>query len=619
LRWLAPPQFASPFEQAQDAREIGTAEWLFRESKFEVWREATSGSVLWLEGNPGWGKTVLAASTVEELRSSQNPSSQTAPIVCYYFFYQDKDRKASRIGAYRALATQIFQQCNHFNKIFDIYALANDGVRTLASEHELLDLLRITIPRLSDVYFVFDSIDECSDNEKFLRELANITALSNLKTILFSRPNVVYLRRSIRDEHNIRMSREILDKDIAVFLDSELQTLQDSALLPLDFELDVGRDILLQRADGMFLWARLMMCYLNSVGLTRQNRIDEISNSTPERLEDMYRKIFDHIKSMDSASRQLASRVFMWVGYGKSPLTSEQIKEVAWGLQPKVVAPDQLDDIDHAIIVSCCGLIEKRVDSNLRFIHLTARDFILSPSLHLDNGASFLLLDNEAASEMAQKCIKYLLSSIPTRPLSGDILESSSPAELRHRHPFLQYATRHWTEHATDALPNSMSPSKPSLSYDKLEKLGDALEGILTSNLNLMVWIEAVYTYGNPLLLLGVSDLAEMLENSLNLQHRSIPASVQRSSKEMRDLAVDLKKLRDDWEATLLTRPHEIWNDVTVFTPSRFFVSSSAATITYFTSKDSEKTDFSEEPLFSTSSNSSDAQLIAKLGIWPSR
>jgi hypothetical protein len=370
LRWLAPPQFVTPFEQAQDAREIGTAEWLFGESKFESWREATPSSVLWLEGNPGWGKTVLAASTVQELRSSQNLNSHSAPLVCYYFFYQNKDQKASRIGAYRALATQIFQQCSHFNDIFDIYALANDGVRTSASEHELLDLLRITIPRLSDVYFVFDSIDECSENGKFLSELKGITAVSNLKTILFSRPNVAYLRRSIREEHNIRMSRERLDKDITVLLDNELQALQDSALLPLDFDLNSARDILLHRADGIFLWARLMMCYLNSVALTRQSRIDEISNSTPERLEDMYLKIFDHIKSMDSASRQLASRVFMWVGYGKSSLKSEQIKEVAWGLQPKSIAPDQLDDIDHAIIVSCCGLIEKRVDSNLRFIHV---------------------------------------------------------------------------------------------------------------------------------------------------------------------------------------------------------------------------------------------------------
>ncbi|KAM3080225.1 hypothetical protein ACMFMF_003634 [Clarireedia jacksonii] len=489
LRWLAPPQFTTPFEQAQDAREMGTAEWLFEESKFEKWREDTCGSALWLEGNPGWGKTVLAASAVEELRNGQQLNSHTVPIVCYYFFYQDKDRKASRIGAYRAIATQIFQQCNQFNDIYDIYALANDGVRTTASEHELLDLLRITIPRLSDVYFVFDSIDECSDNAKFLSELGNITASSNLKTILFSRPNVAYLRRSIREEHNISMSRETLDKDIAVLLDSELQALQDSSLLPLDYDLESARDILLQRAEGMFLWARLMMCYLNSVALTRQNRIDEISSSTPERLEDMYLKIFDHIKSMDPASRELASRVFMWVGYGKSSLKSEQIKEVVWGLQAKGVAPDQLDDIDHAIIVSCCGLIEKRVDSNLRFIHLTARGFIHSPSLHLENGAGFVPLNSEAASEMSQKCIQYLRSSVPARPLGGEIHNSSSEDELRRRYPFLEYAICHWTEHSTEALSNSVFSSASSLSYDQLEELGDALEEILKLNLSLMILI----------------------------------------------------------------------------------------------------------------------------------
>jgi hypothetical protein len=333
----------------------------------------------------------------------------------------------------------------------------------------------------------------------------------------------------------------------------------------------------------------------------------------------MYLKIFDHIKSMDSASRKLASQIFMWVGYGNSSLKSEQIKEVTWGLQAKSFAPDQLDDMDHAITVSCCGLIEKRLDSNLRFIHLTDRDFILSPGLCLENGASFVLLNNEAASEMSQKCIQYLRFSVPARPLDGDIHKSLSADVLRHRHPFMEYAICHWTKHATDALSNSKFPSDSSLSYDKLEKLGDTLEEILTSNLSLMVWIEAIYTYGMSSSLVAISELAEMLAKSLNLQHRPIPASILKSSKEMTDLAVDLKQLRDSWESALLARPHEIWNDVTVFNPSRFFVTSSAANVTYFASEDFDKTECSKEPLFSTSSNSSDAQLIAKLSIWPSR
>lgn len=52
LRWLSPPDFKSAFERAQDAREVGTAEWLFEEPIFKSWNQPMPVSES-IQGNSG--------------------------------------------------------------------------------------------------------------------------------------------------------------------------------------------------------------------------------------------------------------------------------------------------------------------------------------------------------------------------------------------------------------------------------------------------------------------------------------------------------------------------------------------------------------------------------------
>jgi superfamily II DNA or RNA helicase len=86
-----------------------------------------------LVGNPGWGKTIVAASTVCKLESKRSDSGEQS-IVCYYFFNQADPLKSSStcLAAYQAIAEQIFQKCHQIGAIHDIYALSNDGSKSSA-------------------------------------------------------------------------------------------------------------------------------------------------------------------------------------------------------------------------------------------------------------------------------------------------------------------------------------------------------------------------------------------------------------------------------------------------------------------------------------------------------
>jgi hypothetical protein len=255
-------------------------------------------------GNPGWGKTIVAASTICKLES-KIPQSGGECVVCYYFFNQADPLKTSsiRLAAYRTIAEQIFQKCHRIGAIHDIYALANDGSKSLASEHELRDLLNMAMPILPNFYLVLDGIDECSDIEPFFDDIRLFCDKFSAKIILFSRPHVEPLRQSLEPEQIITMSRTVMDEDIHVFVRGQLDSLRLKNRFPSHADYASIEAKIVEQADGMFLWARLMICYLKSPALTKSARMSTIFHTTPVGLQELYDRILAQISHMDEASR----------------------------------------------------------------------------------------------------------------------------------------------------------------------------------------------------------------------------------------------------------------------------------------------------------------------------
>jgi len=59
IDWLSPLQYSQKHEISSDIRQPETGTWLFEHELFKEWENATA-SKLWIWGNPGTGKTILA-------------------------------------------------------------------------------------------------------------------------------------------------------------------------------------------------------------------------------------------------------------------------------------------------------------------------------------------------------------------------------------------------------------------------------------------------------------------------------------------------------------------------------------------------------------------------------
>ncbi|EHK17642.1 uncharacterized protein TRIVIDRAFT_210425 [Trichoderma virens Gv29-8] len=629
--WLSAPAYRSAFDNARDRKHEGTAEWLLDEPVFQSWNQPHGSSdcrsaMLWVHGNPGSGKTILAASIIDLLQEKLSESELDSYAVCYFFFDATELGSNTRLGAYRALATQIYQQHGEIEQVRDIFAFAARNRVDTASEKELLDILQLAVSILPNIFLIIDGVDECSEDTQLVSDLHRLCGMSKGRVALFSRPTVVALRYPKSPISSISMLKHRVNSDMAIFFTQELQDLTDLGLFPqhlVDGEMSSMVMHLVSRAEGMFLWARLMILYLSSPALTPRQRLAIVQRETPEGIGTLYENIFSMIKNQDKPSQLLARQVFLWCTHAYSNLTAQQMRCVVseGGLHGN--PDDLLVDIDHAVIMSCRGLIEKRLDGCFHFIHITAKDFISARTIVSSAGVDFTTSAWSASCEITTACIKYMTFAIPLQPLSTRMGTSAVPGELRESYPFLEYASLKWAHHLkylVEKAEYSSELDQPA-HLASFEACLDTLKRFLNLKLNIMLWIEAVYTFegGAELIKSCAKELKAAAASLVNLLTNDTFTSSRLETlyRDISEFAVDILEIEASWNSTLCSRPHEIWGDVTLFTQSRFLQPTSAASLECL-SAGGQSGNGNRKARFSVSETSSDGQRMAVLSVWPS-
>lgn len=486
-----------------------------------------------------------------------------------------------------------------------------------ASENEVLETISQCLPHLPNIYFVLDGVDECEDQEKLVKQLDEWSSTHRLKVLVFSRPDVAKLRRTIPEQNRIQLNRTVLDSDIVMYLKPEIGSLLEERLLPECSNTDIIMDHLLDRAEGMFLWVRLMVRFLSSPAMTKSQRLQTIMESDTEgldRLDEMYCRIQARITSTDPYSRELAHKALMWVAYSTYPISSFALQDA--------ICPDGWDDdvdestesFDHAVIVACSGLVEKNTHGDFRYIHLTALRFTQFSSTRTRSLTP--LIPNESASKslLASRCISYLCHQLPCKPLSGQMGISISFAALNNQWPLLDLASKAWILWCTEAIG---SAHKSGISVE-LTSMISLAEDYLRMRVNLLVWLEVVYTCRQSMV--WWKNYAKIIKTSCQL---CIDLRAKALLSNLYQLIYDLSIIDSNWGRSLHSNPSEIWGDVTIFAKSRFFASTKAGSLEELAPHLQTATEEDELqsicPTFTHTVCSSTGDRVAILSIFPSK
>jgi len=223
--------------------EAGTNEWIWSYGPYVEWATEASG-ILWIQGKPGSGKSVLAKSILERLSSM----SGSEPWLIANWFYHERGGKlaTSHTSMLRAILYQILKQDQ---TVFQYYRDDYRGADWLGSLPQVFSRLAGAGPEISPIMCIVDAMDESRDRssgtandyhnsqaslEDILDIFLDVTDLpaSRIKFLVLSRPNL-RIEKSFRHYHRVVLEYANLE-DIETIVDSGLRALR-KAMTSFDY------------------------------------------------------------------------------------------------------------------------------------------------------------------------------------------------------------------------------------------------------------------------------------------------------------------------------------------------------------------------------------------------
>ncbi|KAM0080950.1 hypothetical protein ACKRZS_006880 [Fusarium odoratissimum] len=663
--WLNAPNFANTYWSTLDECQEDTAQWIFEIDKFREWCASASASstgsfapdskVLWIHGNPGGGKSVLAASIIREL------SGYNQNLVYFFFKEQYPFHTASEL-ALRAILAQILHKHKHENDILDKFSFAQShgdksSGQPVATPAELKDLLHLCLTFIDSPVLILDGIDECTEPDEFVKYLKTLLSIPTLRALFSSRPTVQALTKLVTPEHRLSFGQVGVENDIYTFCRYHITDLIDEGLLLETCDVKQLTRRLVLGADRMFLWAKLMLSFLRSPALNRRVRESLIYSITlPEGLGSMYLRIFRQISLLDSAQRQMAKRVIQWT------LLCHQDCFLSWKAWYQLLGSEDPHDsrspfaqLSELISLVTCGLVILRgsklrlgmLDSpspcgfnsaNCVFLHLSVREYLLEWTPEERDIAMLCPSPIISHMDLARVCLKHLLTSAPSSiPLRTE-KQATSDRGLIDLH---SYCSVRWLYHLGKAVSAKFSIRNAfhqEMCSTVVIELCSLFRSFLESPLAVAHWIELFYTSPSvfpfwslatvmldenkwiPTILKEFSQTLDWLKWAEALPLPDISKEVFLPLKtHLPQLIGDLTELSNQWNTQLSETPSVIWSDVLAFTVSKYLPAAQSTYQVQIGSETPGSATGASRRLCHISATSSDGSVLGILSIWPSR
>ncbi|KAI9438111.1 hypothetical protein H4582DRAFT_234761 [Lactarius indigo] len=448
--WLSPADPSTNHNSARKAQHKGTAMWFFQDSIFFEWK--STGSLLWIHGKPGSGKSVICSSVIQDIMAACEAGS--AVLAYFYFDFRDLNKQSCRdllLSLVSQLSTSSSLCCGILNHVY----ISHKNGAHQPSDENLKECLKemLRLPRQESIFIVLDALDECPDSSgipspryevlQLVKELVDLH-LHGLHICATSRPEV-----DIRAVLDPLASRSVSlhnqsgqQTDIADYIQSVVDSSLSMAMKRWRADdKNLVIKTLTERADGMFRW---VFCQLDTLQHCFPPNLRQFLNELPETLDETYERI---LRGINKAQKDNAHRLLQCLTVAVRPLRVEELAELlAFDFQasssggiPKLKDDWRWDDQEEAVLSTCSSLIAVVPSGDSRvvqFSHFSVKEFLTSPRLaRSDRDVSRFHIGLEAAHTiLAQACL-------------GTLLRLDEHADVRG-FPLIEYAARHWVDHA---------------------------------------------------------------------------------------------------------------------------------------------------------------------------
>ncbi|KAH9173160.1 hypothetical protein EDB89DRAFT_2095303, partial [Lactarius sanguifluus] len=460
--WQSPSDTSTNHNIARNLQHEGTAEWFCISNIFEEW--IITGSLLWVHGKPGSGKSVLCSSIIQKITALYEAG--LASMAYFYFDFRDVDKR-SRRNLLPSLLVQLSTRSDSFCDVLSrLYKSHDDGARQ-PSDDALMRCLKdmLNLPDHGPVYIILDALDECPNTSGFpsfrkqvldlVKDLVDLR-LPSLHICVTSRPEV-----DIKDalervtSHLVSLHDEDgQKKDIVKYVESVVHSNSVRAMKRWrDSDKDLVIETLTEGAGGMFRW---VFCQLETLQHCLPQNIPRVLRELPASLDETYERV---LKEIVTANRYQAYRLLQCLTVASRPLRVEELAEILAldfdGAEegiPELRKDWRWEDQKETLLSTCSSLIsvvDDGPDRVVQFSHFSVKEFLTSSRLASSADVSDFHIGLEPAHTVIVKaCLGVLIQS--DNGAGDDKAKSSSP--------LAKYAAAHWVGHAINGSVWSLSP-----------------------------------------------------------------------------------------------------------------------------------------------------------------
>lgn len=417
--------------------------------------------LLWIYGQPGFGKTILCAYLVQRL------SSIVDGPVAHHFFSSDHESRSDPGIAMRCWVSQLASHP-------DAFALARQRWEATeghtAPQLTIVELLREILQAVPGCTLIVDGIDECttlvgrnSSAARFLQDIDKAVQ-STTRALIVSRDEV-QIRQALRDGRfytfiEYKISPQDVQDDTTAYsrhiVEKKLERKTEDVKSRLS-------ETMSDRCGGQFLWLSLQGEQLK--GWMNMKQLQRAVDAPSSGLDYIYERNWVRIEKSEQ-DRERAFDLLRWAVFALRPLTVGEMTEAVLvddncdGLLFDDL-PDTIDDefIDDQIIRICSPLLEARDPQakcpvgrrTVHVTHFTVKQFLiprLAPRELWANENLRVSHEQVQNTMLARLCLRYIRSwQVWQRQ------DSTSTQNATFHATFLSYAAASWHTHANSGIP----------------------------------------------------------------------------------------------------------------------------------------------------------------------
>lgn len=424
------------------ARLPSTSEWIFEDDRFKRWESGeVTVPLLWIRGRPGSGKSVLAASIIDRLETrTKTPLTSRRHAIVYFYCRYDMNDPRPVHAVVRTLMDQLAHQIPAFAKTIsehlEVWGLLGHPEKLLQysclATWDFVKKINLDSYIEERIYWVIDGLDELPTHER--RDLFAILqdALRHFKKL-----RITVLSRVEEDISKelvglhaccIPMAPEKTEHDIRAYIEHGIE---NWGFLDSLWVRDKALETMARKANGAFLWVKLIMNELNAV--VDLDQIEEVLAGFPEDMKEVYNRIFAKLCSGHTAHQaRLLKTILKWVLLSQRTLKLSELAAALSSLGNFTPA-----SLKASFFRICGPLLELRefdwqassvisdlqptTDPTVHLIHASLADY-----LRLSNDSSCVLSIDEIIGhqEIASFCLDYFRDAIQ-RPLFYPVNETT--------------------------------------------------------------------------------------------------------------------------------------------------------------------------------------------------